>query len=117
MRPRRAPALLEDIREAAQYITDETAGESLASFSEERRLLQTVERNFEIIGEAMRRLRQEDPSIAARFTDVREIVDFRNFLVHAYELVRPERVWRTVQYSLPILLEEVNRELRRLDPE
>lgn len=117
MRRRRAEALLDDIRGAAQYITDETAGESLESFSEDRRLLQTVERNFEIIGEAMRRLRQEDPTIVGRFTGAREIIDFRNFLVHAYELVRPERVWRTIQHSLPILLEEVNREIQRFESE
>lgn len=46
-----------------------------------------MERNFEIIGEAMRRLANEDPETAAEISDHRRIIAFRNILIHGYDLV------------------------------
>jgi uncharacterized protein with HEPN domain len=49
----RSPKLLEDIRDAAAFIGEVTQGRTLAQYSAERLLRQGVERNFEIIGEAV----------------------------------------------------------------
>ena len=53
---RESPKLLKDIRDAAQYIIDRTANDTLDSFRGDRDVRQIAERNFEIIGEAVRRL-------------------------------------------------------------
>jgi len=55
----RAPKLLEDIRSAAEFVTSATDGLVLQEFKQNRMLRQAVERNFEIIGEAMRRLEKD----------------------------------------------------------
>ena len=52
---------LEDILEAAGYIEVDTAGLTMEAFEEDRRTRQAVERNFEIIGEAVNRLRRHAP--------------------------------------------------------
>jgi uncharacterized protein with HEPN domain len=57
----RAPKLLEDIRSAAEFVTSATDGLVLQEFKQNRMLRQAVERNFEIIGEAMRRLEKDAP--------------------------------------------------------
>jgi uncharacterized protein with HEPN domain len=81
MQPR-APKLLEDIRSAAEFVRVETQGLTLQEFQHNRVLRQAMERNFEIIGEAMRRLEKDDLATAARITDYRRIIAFRNVLIH-----------------------------------
>ena len=115
MRPE-TPKLLEDIRDAAQYIVDRTAAETLGSFRQNRDLPQAVERNFEVIGEAVRRLSRSDPTTVERLTDYQQMIAFRNVLIHAYDVVDPIRVWRTISVSLPVLLAEVEDLLREAGP-
>lgn len=107
--------LLEDIRDAAQFVLDDTAGESLKSYLRDRRFRNSVERNFEIMGEAMRRLSDIDLETARRISGRRQIIAFRNLLIHAYDIVDHERVWEIVQDSLPTLRSEVEALLGELD--
>ena len=67
-----------------------------------------AERNVEIVGGAVRRLGQHDPQTADRLTDRGQMIGFRNVLVHACDVVDPDRVWRTIRNSLPLLLAEVD---------
>lgn len=115
MRPE-APRLLEDIRDAAQYIVDRAATEPLDSFRQDRDLRQAVERNFEVIGEAVRCLSRSDPARAERLTDYQQMITFRNVLIHAYDVVDPTRVWRAIAVSLPVLQAEVEDLLREAGP-
>lgn len=59
-----------------------------------------VERKFEIIGEAVNRLHQNDPDLAERIPGMREIIDFRNLLAHGYEHVSSKRVWTYASSNL-----------------
>jgi uncharacterized protein with HEPN domain len=68
---------------------------------------QAVERNFEIIGEAVKRLAQIDPSCAESIGQYPQIIAFRNILIHGYDLVDHALVWSTVQTQLPTLLRDV----------
>lgn len=99
--------ILEDIREAATFIRSVTASESAGGYAQNRLLRFAVERNFEIIGEAIRRLEHLTPGTAQRITNHRRIVAFRNTLIHGYDLVDDSLVWDTIQHHLPVLLEEV----------
>ncbi|MDZ4146071.1 MAG: HepT-like ribonuclease domain-containing protein [Burkholderiales bacterium] len=103
----RAPKLLEDIRSAADFVKNATDGLALQEFKQNRLLRQAVERNFEIIGEAMRRLEKDDPDTAARITDYRRIIAFRNVLIHGYDVIDPAIVWSAVEVDLAPLLADV----------
>jgi uncharacterized protein with HEPN domain len=59
----RTPKLLEDIRNAAEFVKAQTDGLTLEQFKESRLLRQAVERNFEIIGEAIRRLANDEEKL------------------------------------------------------
>lgn len=107
MQPR-APKLLEDIRSAAEFVRVETQGLTLQEFQYNRVLRHAVERNFEIIGEAMRRLEKDDPATAARITDYRRIIAFRNVLIHGYDTIDPAIVWGAIEDDLAPLLADVH---------
>ncbi len=115
MRPE-TPKLLEDIRDAAQYIVDRTAAETLGSFRQNRDLRQAVERNFEVIGEAVRRLIRSDPTTVERLTDYQQMIAFRNVLIHDYDVVDPAKVWQAISVSRPVLPNEVENLPREAGP-
>jgi uncharacterized protein with HEPN domain len=81
MRPK-APKLLEDIRDAAAFIREAVSGKTIEDYRRDRLLRQAIERNFEIIGEAINRLAQHDPEISGRMSKRRHIGAFRNVLIH-----------------------------------
>ncbi len=56
-------------------------------------LRSAVERQFEIVGEALNKLRRVDPTTAERVPDLPRIVAFRNVLVHGYATIDNELVW------------------------
>jgi uncharacterized protein with HEPN domain len=85
--PPKTPKLLEDIHDAAAFIRKVTADKSLNQYRADRLLRQAVERNFEILGEAVSRLARSDPATAARIGDHPQIIAFRNILIHGYDLV------------------------------
>jgi uncharacterized protein with HEPN domain len=106
---------LEHIHTAVQNVANDTAGMALEFFERDRRTRQLVERNFEIIGEAVNRLRNHDPSVAVRISSHNQIVAFRNALVHGYDRIDYSKVWQAIQDSLPTLRAGVERILREMD--
>ena len=56
----KTPKLLEDIRDATAFIRETVQGRTLDDYQRDRLLRQAIERNFEIIGEAIHRLTQHD---------------------------------------------------------
>jgi uncharacterized protein with HEPN domain len=67
-----------------------------------------VERQFEIIGEALNQLSKVAPGIAQRVSDRRQIIGLRNILIHGYAAIDHGRVWHIAQSSLPGLCQEVS---------
>ncbi|MDE7414445.1 MAG: DUF86 domain-containing protein [Muribaculaceae bacterium] len=64
-----------------------------------------VERNIEIIGEAMNRILRIQPDI--KITSARKIVDTRNYVIHSYDSLIPEILWAIVINHLPRLEKEI----------
>ena len=116
MRPERTPKTLWDIHDAASFILVVTEGKTLGNYSEDRLLRQAIERNFEIVGEAVGRLARNDPETASRLSEHERIVAFRNVLIHGYDLVDDELVWDTIRTKLPVLLSEVEELLKPESP-
>ena len=99
-------SLLRDIVESAEVICEKTAGKALSDYLRDADLRDIVERRYIIVGEAMAGLARRAPETAARFTNYRAVIDFRNVLVHQYSAIDNEKVWaHTVEY-LPNLLRE-----------
>ncbi len=69
-------------------------------------LRRAVERNIEIMGEAMNRILKTDKDIA--ITNSRKIVDTRNYIIHGYDSLSADILWGLVINHLPKLKQEVS---------
>lgn len=98
---------LHDIRQAADLLAEFTSGRTFADYARDAMLRAAVEREFEIIGEALSRLSVLDEGLASRISHHRQIVAFRNVLIHGYAEVDDRLVWDVVESRLPVLRREV----------
>ena len=76
-----------------------------ATFYNDTLFRRGVERNMEIMGEAMNNVLKIDPNIA--ITSSWKIVDTRNFIIHAYDSLKPDILWGIVINHIPLLKREV----------
>jgi uncharacterized protein with HEPN domain len=106
--PRDARKYLYDMQKAASLIQQFTAGRTYDEYLADVMLRSAVERQFEIIGEALSQLAKLDAALAARISGHRQIIGFRNILIHGYETVNHRLVWGTVEINLPILRRELD---------
>jgi uncharacterized protein with HEPN domain len=90
-------------REAAELIAAITDGKTFDEFDRDVVLRSAVDRQFEIVGEALAQLTRLDAATAARIPDLREVIGFRNLLIHGYAFVDRARVWQVVEENLPQL--------------
>ena len=104
-------AYLKDIEQAVLEIYEFLPKErDFFEFQKDLKTRKAVERNIEIIGEAMDRILKMDPSI--QISDSRKIVDTRNRIIHRYDVVSNDVIWLIVNKSLPILEKEVKKLLK-----
>jgi uncharacterized protein with HEPN domain len=109
--PRDARKYFFDLREAANLLSQFVAGKTLQEYLANALLQSAVERQFEIIGEALGQLAKLDPTLVSKITDYQKIISFRNVLIHGYADVDDELVWDIVETRLPILRGEIDRTL------
>lgn len=96
-----------DILQACDLLVEFTTGRSLTDYSTDPLLRSAVERQFEIIGEALSQALRIDSGLATRVTDTRRIVSFRNRLIHGYDSLADDIVWGVLETNLPVLRREV----------
>ncbi len=104
-----APALLWDARRAARLIQDFISQQSLDQYDRDPMLRSAVERQFEIIGEALNKLKRVDPNVAGGIADLPKIVAFRNILAHGYATIDNELVWHFANTRLVELSDALDR--------
>jgi uncharacterized protein with HEPN domain len=97
--------ILNSITEIESYFADRP--KHFASYQNDLRTKRAIERNIEIIGEAMNRILFQNPEIA--ISDSRKIVDLRNRIIHGYDSVSDEIIWGIVVKQIPILKIEVEK--------
>ena len=73
---------LYDIQQACELLNDFTASKTLTDYTANAMLRAAVERQFEIIGEALNQMLKREPALAPRLSDHRRIMAFRNRLIH-----------------------------------
>lgn len=95
------------INEIHEFLTPER---NYTSFQKDLKTRKAVERNIEIIGEAMKRIKEVDPLIL--ISDSRKIIDTRNRIIHGYDSVSADVVWLIVTRYLPVLEKEVKELLK-----
>ena len=104
---------LYDIQQASALIAEFTAGKDFDDYRHDAMLRAAVEREFEIVGEAVARLARLDERLAARIGEYRRIIAFRNILIHGYADVDDQLVWDVVETKLPVLRRDVEALLGR----
>ncbi len=96
-----------DFKESV-YSINEFIGENLDfnHYLSDKMLRRAIEREFEIIGEALNRINKIDPNFP--ISSKKQIIGMRNRVIHGYDKIDNEIVWGTIIRHLPILKREVD---------
>ena len=100
--PSAAPPPLPN-RSACAAVAAFTAEKDFAAYSSDALLRSAVERQFEIIGEALGRALRVDTALEKTIPEIHRIVGLRNRLIHGYDSVDDQLIWDLVQTKLPAL--------------
>jgi uncharacterized protein with HEPN domain len=96
-----------DILQATEEIQDFVCGMDFKAFQNNSVTKRAVERDFEIIGEALNRIKYTDSELLEKISEHHRIIGFRNILIHGYDIVDEAIVWQAVTNHLPIIIREV----------
>jgi len=100
-----------DIKTWLQDIVDEIESfipvKNFLTFQSDLKTKRAVERNIEIIGEAVSHIVKVDPQVSISVP--RRIIDTRNRIIHGYDTVSEEIIWGIVIKDLPVLKQEVEK--------
>ena len=99
--------LLYDIQKSGIKIFNFLDGKTYDNYVADDLLRSGVERQFEIIGEALNKLGKIDKQTVSRISDYKKIVAFRNILIHGYTDIDDRLVWNVVELKLTALVREV----------
>jgi uncharacterized protein with HEPN domain len=83
-------------------------GKSFNDYASDALLRSAVERQFEIVGEALNNLPKVDAQLASSIPDLRRIVAFRNVLINGYATIDDALVWQVLSTRVPALDEVLN---------
>jgi uncharacterized protein with HEPN domain len=108
MRPE-AAAFLWDVRTAADRIGAFIAGLTADQYLSDELRRSAVERQLEIIGEALNNLRRVDAETAALIPEIQRIIGLRNVLAHGYAVVDDTVVWTAATSRVPELRDFIDR--------
>jgi uncharacterized protein with HEPN domain len=92
-----------DIAQAADLEMKFIAGKSFADYGSDVMLRSAIERQMEIVGEAMAQLARIDAETASRISEYRRIVAFRNILIHGYAEIDHRIVWDVLESKPPVV--------------
>jgi uncharacterized protein with HEPN domain len=99
-------ACLKDIERSIDEIYEFLPDKSdFYQFQKDLKTKKAIERNIEIIGEAMDRILRADPKYP--ISNSRKIVDTRHRIIHGYDSVSDDVIWLIVTKYLPVLEKEV----------
>jgi len=97
-----------DIVAAVEAIESFVSTLTEAEYLEHEMVQAAVERKFEIIGEALNRIRRQNEDLLYQIPEHQRIIGFRNILAHGYDVVDQRLVWDVVRNHLPALRQHVS---------
>jgi uncharacterized protein with HEPN domain len=100
-------APLHDLLQASREIKTFVSGRTFDDYKSDSMLRSAVERKFEIMGEALTRIRKVDEQVLTQIRDHRDIISFRNILIHGYDTIDDRIVWGVIQEDLYSLIQDV----------
>jgi len=100
---------LEDAANACRLILQFTINMTEDEYAADIKTQSAVERQFEIIGEALNRIKNINAELLAKVDNWREIIGFRNVIAHGYDVVENEIVWDSITKDIPPLLNQLVR--------
>lgn len=92
-----------DINRSIELIEDFTQGVSFFDYQKDYKTKSAVERQLGIIGEAVKKYGKIQ---SEELKSGRQIVAFRNRIIHAYDSIDDVIVWAIIKRHLPILKQE-----------
>ena len=99
--PRREPEkYLYDMLSSCEFLLEFTVGKTVDDYVNERAFRSAIERELQIIGEALIHLEKAAPAVAARIPEYQNIIGFRHVLVHGYDSLDPLTVWNVIETKL-----------------
>ena len=110
------PGLLWDALDFARNVQAAVGDTSLEAYLTGGPVAWATERQMELIGEALGKLRTIDPALAERIPNVHRIIAMRNVLVHGYLIVNSRVVWLAATQSVPELVPVLEHLLAEADP-
>jgi len=93
---------LYDIARAAALAMEFVKDKKFSDYTSDAMLRSAVERQLEIVGEALAQLARTDPGTAAKISEHQRIIAFRNILIHGYAEIDHRIVWNVLELKLPI---------------
>jgi uncharacterized protein with HEPN domain len=109
MSPRNPQKYLYDIIDCCEFLLDFTKDKTVDDYKNNRPFRSAVERELQIIGEAIAQLDAVSPEMATGISDHRNIIGFRNILVHGYDSLNPNTVWNVIDVKLDTLLDQARK--------
>ena len=108
MENRNVKKYLYDIKQAIDSI-NEYLGDNrdFFKYQENKQLRRAVERELEIIGEAVNKVLLIEPELASSIQDARRIVDLRNYVIHGYDKIDDVIIWGVISKNLPLLKNQI----------
>jgi len=97
---------LYDIANGCEFVLELTKDKTVEDYKKDRVFRSALERELQIIGEAMLQLDKVSPNTSEKILQHRSIIGFRNVLVHSYDSLNPDTVWNVVETKLSSLLEQ-----------
>ncbi len=97
--------ILNSINEIESFFIDRQ--KLFVNYQNDIRTKRAIERNIEIIGEAMDRILNKAPNV--NISNSRKIVDTRNRIIHGYDSVSDDMIWSIVINHIPTLKVEVQK--------
>ena len=116
MKPPDPRTFLFDIQKACELIVEFTSGMTFPDYAADPKTRSAVERQLEIIGEALSQMLKIFPEMGSAFPEAPDIIAFRNRLIHGYASVSNSVVWGIVEGDLPDLKAQIDGLLRGETP-
>ena len=100
--------ILQSINEIDSYYTNKP--KKFADYLLDLKTKRAVERNIEIIGEAVNRILKKDKLF--KLDNALQIIGTRNRIIHGYDKISDDLIWSIVINNLPKLRDEVQNLLK-----